>query len=112
MKSSHPVETAEFSKARNIDYEPAFELLAPYTFQKRDIMISNIKSRICKTNRNFSVKIRSSIEQGKELDSKNGNIMWMEASTKDMVNVGVTLKVIPDGRSATPTWRKVNGHLI
>ena len=75
-------------------------------------MISNIKSRICKTNRNFSVKILSSIEQGKELDSKNGNTMWMDALTNDMGNVGVAFKVIPNGRSDPPTCRKVTGHLI
>ena len=31
MKESHPVELAEFAKARGIDQEPAFALWVPYT---------------------------------------------------------------------------------
>ena len=36
----------------------------------------------------------------------------MYALNKDMGNVGVAFEVIPDGRSAPPSWRKVTGHLI
>ena len=77
-----------------------------------DVIISKIKSCIRKTNRKYGVEILSIIEQGKELDSKNGNIMWMDALTKDMGNVGVAFEVLPDGRSDQPTWIKVTGHLI
>ena len=112
MNESNPVENTEFSKARNIDDEPAFVWWVPYTLWKRDVIIYKIKYRIWKTNRNYGVQIPSSIEQGKELDSKNGNIIWMDALTKMMGNVGVAFEVLPDGRSAPPTWRKVTGTLI
>ena len=82
MKESHPVETAEFAKARSIDHEPAFAWWVPYTLRKRDVIISKVKSRIRKTNRKYGVEIPSNIEHSKELDSKNGNTMWMDALAK------------------------------
>ena len=36
----------------------------------------------------------------------------MDALNKEMGNVGVAFKDNPDGRSATPTRRKVSDHLI
>jgi hypothetical protein len=44
MKESHPVETAEFSRARGIDDEVAFACWVPYTLHKGDVIISAIKS--------------------------------------------------------------------
>ena len=49
MKESHPVETAEFDKARNIDDGAAFSLWVPYTLRKIYVIISTIKSCIWKT---------------------------------------------------------------
>ena len=46
MKESHPVECAEFAKARGIADEPAFVWCVPYTLRKRDVIISSVKSRI------------------------------------------------------------------
>ena len=62
MKESHPVETTELSKAQNINYEPAFAWLVPYTLRNRYVIISKIKSHIWNTNRNYGVGISSSIE--------------------------------------------------
>jgi hypothetical protein len=49
MKESHPVETAEFAKARGIADEPAFAWWVPYTLRKRDVILSKLKARIQKT---------------------------------------------------------------
>ena len=49
MKESHPVDVAEFAKARGIDSEPAFVWWVPYTLRKRDVIISAVRSRVRKT---------------------------------------------------------------
>ena len=46
MKESHPVETAEFAKARGIADEPAFRWWVPYTLCKRDVILAKVKARI------------------------------------------------------------------
>ena len=45
LKASHPVETAEFAKARGIDAEVAFAWV-PYTLRKRDVILAAVKGRI------------------------------------------------------------------
>ena len=45
MKESHPVETAEFSIARGIHKEAAFDWWVPYTIRKRDVILSLVKKR-------------------------------------------------------------------
>ena len=44
MKESHPVEVADFAKARGIADEPAFSWWVPYMLRKRDVIISKVKS--------------------------------------------------------------------
>ena len=40
MKESHPVEVAEYARARGIDKEPAFEWWVPHTLKKRQVILS------------------------------------------------------------------------
>eukprot|EP00980_Cylindrotheca_fusiformis_P024074 scaffold11509_cov88-Cylindrotheca_fusiformis.AAC.1 len=84
MKESHPVETAEFARARGIDKEPAFAWWVPYTLRKRDIILSKIKSRIRKTNRKYGIEIPVSVEHAMKLDRENGNTLWRDALAKEM----------------------------
>jgi hypothetical protein len=44
MKESHPVEVAEFAKARSIADEPNFLWWVPYTLRKRDVIPSKLKA--------------------------------------------------------------------
>eukprot|EP00980_Cylindrotheca_fusiformis_P023766 scaffold10951_cov72-Cylindrotheca_fusiformis.AAC.1 len=112
MKESHPVETAEFARARGIDKEPAFAWWVPYTLRKRDIILSKIKSRIRKTNRKYGIEIPVSVEHAMKLDRENGNTLWRDALAKEMTNVGVAFEILPEGKEAPPGWRATAGHLI
>jgi len=112
LKESHPVEVAEFARARSIDTEPAFEWWVPYTLRKRDIILSAMKARIRKTSQKYGIEIPSSVEHAYELDRKNGDTFWRDALQKEMKNVGIAFEVLPEGKSAPPGWRKVTGHLI
>jgi len=49
LKESHPVETAEFARARGIDDEVAFSYRVPYTLKKRDAIIGAVKARAKKS---------------------------------------------------------------
>ena len=55
MKESHPVEVAEYARARGIADEPAFAWWVPYTLRKRDIIISAVKHRIRKMTHKFGI---------------------------------------------------------
>ena len=48
-KESHSFNITKFSKVRNISDNITFALWVPYTLRKRDIILSKVKARICKT---------------------------------------------------------------
>ena len=112
MKEAHPVETSEFSRARNIDDEPAFAWWVPYTLRKRDVILSKLKARVRKTTHKYGIEIPTSIAHAKKLDEKNGNLFWMNALNKEMLNVGIAFELLEAGKKAPPGWSKVTGHLV
>ena len=112
MKESHPVEVAEFARARGIDDKPMFNWWVPYTLRKRDIILSKLKARIRKTTHKYGIEIPTSIEHAIELDRKNGNTFWQDALAKEMTNVGIAFEVLEQGQKAPVGWSKASGHLV
>ena len=112
LKESHPVEVAEFAKARCIADEPAFAWWVPYTLRKRDVIISAVKSRIRKTTHKYGIEIPNNVAHAYEIDRKNGNTFWRDALAKEMHNVGIAFEVLQEGQRAPVGWSKVTGHLV
>jgi hypothetical protein len=71
LKESHPIEMAEFAKARGIADEPAFAWWAPHRLRKRDVMLSKIKARIRKTTHKHGIETPSSLEHADEINRRN-----------------------------------------
>ena len=112
LKESHPVEVAEFSKARGIDDEPAFAWWVPYTLRKRDIILAAVKQRVRKTTRKYGIEIPRSVEHAIEIDRKNEDTYWQDAIALEMVNIGVAFEVLEDQKQVPNGWHKVTGHII
>ena len=112
MKESHPVEVAEYARARGIDKEPAFEWWVPHTLKKRQVILSALKKRIRKTTHKYGIEIPTSVEHAFELDRKNGNNLWKDALEMEMYNIGVAFEILEDGKTAPAGYTKVSGHLI
>ena len=112
LKESHPIETAEFAKARSIDDEPAFAWWIPYTLRKRDIILSKINARIRKTTHKYGIEIPTSVETALEIDRANTNTFWKDALAKEMTEVGVAFEVLEENIKAPVGWSKVTGHLV
>ena len=55
-ESQHPVEVAEYARARGIDKEPAFEWWVPHTLKKRQVILSALKKRIRKTTHKYGIE--------------------------------------------------------
>ena len=70
MKESHPVEVAEYARARGIDKEPAFKWWVPHTLKKRQVILAALKKRIRKTTHKYGIEIPTSVEHAYELDRK------------------------------------------
>jgi hypothetical protein len=112
MKESHPVEAAEFARARGIDDEVAFAYWVTYTLRKRDVIISAIKSRLKRTSHKYGIEVPTSVKHALEVDDVNGNHLWRDALSKDMHNVGIAFSVLDAGQDAPGRWSKESGHII
>jgi hypothetical protein len=75
IRESNPVEVAEFAKSRGIDDEAAFCWWTPYTFRKRDRIISGaINSRVRKTTHKYGIEVpNTSVAHAHKIDNANGN---------------------------------------
>ena len=50
-------------------------------------------------NHKFGIELPKTVEQALALDAKNGNTLWVDAISKEMENVRMAFKVLPDGKS-------------
>jgi len=112
LKESHLVEVAQFAVARNIVDKPAFAWWVPYTLRKKQVIISKLKACLRKMTHKYRVKMSTSVEHAFELDRSNGNTLWRNVLSKEMVNVGIAFEVLDHG-CTTPIGRKnITGHLV
>ena len=99
LKEYHPVQTAEFAVVQVICYEPAFDWWVKHVLQKRNRIIVSVRkqqTRYLKRSHKFGIELPKTVEEALGLDAKNGNTLWADAISKEMENVGVAFKVLPD----------------
>ena len=112
MKEAHPVEMAEYARARGISNEPAFAWWVPYTLRKREVMLAAVNNQIRKTTHKYGIEIPRDVEHVHEIDSRNGNTMWRDALKKEMYKVGVAFEILDKGAHAPHGWKQVTRHLV
>ena len=112
MKEVHPVETAEYARARGISDEPAFAWWVPYTLREHEVILAAVKNWIGKTTHKYGIKIPRDVEHAHEIDSRNGNTMWRDALRKEMCNVRVAFEILDEGTHAPHGWKRVTRHLV
>ena len=69
--------------------------------KRRDRIIARIRkwqTRYFKRSHKFGLELSKTLEEAYALDAKNGNTFWANATSKEMENVSVAFKVLPDGK--------------
>lgn len=89
LKVSNPVELAEYALAQGIQEEPAFKWWVPFTFRKRNRIISKIKAKYSRTTHQFAIRIPKSVQDAIRIDKDNSNTYWYDSIQKEMGNVKV-----------------------
>ena len=112
MKEVHPVETAEYARARGISNEPAFTWWVPYTLRKREVILAAVKNQIRRTTHKYGVKIPRDVKHAHKIDARNGNTLWRDALKKEMYNVGVAFEILDEGVHVPHGWKQVTRHLV
>ena len=113
VKSSNPLELAEYAIANKINEEPAFAWWIPTVLRTRKRMISRLKThhKIRKRSK-FGVSIPETLEEARKMDLENGNNLWEVATKKEIDKVKVAFALQDDGTPDPVGSKLINYHLI
>ena len=70
--------------------------------KKRDKIISSVRKwqvKYLKRRHKFGIELPKTVEHALALNTKDGNALWADAMSKEMENVRVAFKVLPDDKS-------------
>ena len=113
IKSSHPLELAEYAISRRLDHLPAFAWWIPTVIRTRRRMISRLKSsRRTKKHIKFGVVIPQSWEECLALDRENGNDLWQRATEKEIGKVRVAFTLLTGDEKPPIGSKEINYHII
>jgi hypothetical protein len=115
LKESHPLETAEYAVTFGIDHEPAFKWWVPHVLKKRNQIISLVQKRMTcylKRTHKFGIEVPKTIKEAFDPDRKNVNTFWANSIAKEMKEVCITFKILPDGHVAPIGYQKIPCHMI
>eukprot|EP00970_Alexandrium_tamarense_P003116 scaffold471_cov109-Alexandrium_tamarense.AAC.4 len=115
LKESHPVQVAEYAVAQGIAHEPAFNWWVTHVLRKRDRIVAAVKKRnvrYLKKTHKFSIELPKSVAKAYELDRRNGDTKWADAIAKEMKNVRVAFRILPDGERVPQNYQFVHCHMI
>jgi hypothetical protein len=87
LKSSNPVEVAEYAVTNQIVEEPAFAWWVKDVLRRRNRIISKVKSRYWKTTHKFGIRLPHSVQQALTIDEETGTDLWRRAIEREMKNV-------------------------
>ncbi len=115
LKESHPVQVAEYAKTHKIDHKPAFNWWVLYVLKTRDRIISLVKrrnTRYLKQTHKFGIEMPKTVQEALALDRHNGNTLWADAIAKELRNVKVAFKILPDSAPVSIGYQKIPCHMI
>ena len=115
LKESYPIEVAKYAKILGIVHEPAFNWWVPHILKKRDHIISLVKKqspRFFKRTHKFGIEVPKTVKESRELNKKNGNTLWADGIAKEMKDICVAFKILPDWQSAPISYQKIPCHMI
>ncbi len=111
LKSSHPIQTAEYAMQKNIDSEPAFRWWVPHAINEQKRIISAIKTRYLKRNQKFGIEIPRTVEEALLIDKETNTTYWADAIEKEMRNNRVAFQFPGPSEKAPPGYTFIKCHM-
>jgi hypothetical protein len=112
LKDSNPIEVAKYAIANKLLHEPAFAWWVPDVLQKRDCIISAVKTRYLKRTHKFGICMPKSVKQALEIDRDTNTLLWLDAIKKEMTNVMPAFTILDQDapKPVAHTW--IPCHMI
>ena len=104
LKTSYPVQVAEYGVANNIKDEPTLAWRSKVVFRKRNRIIPKVKSRYWKTTHKFGIRIPKTVAGAFESDRSNGNYFWRKIIELEMGKAKIAFQKV-DGFTPDKFWK-------
>ncbi len=98
-----------------IDHEPAFNWWVPHVLKKCNQIISLVWKWITcylKRTHKFGIEVPKTVKEAFDLYHKNGNTFWANAIAKEMKEVYIAFKVLPNGHAVPIGNQKIPCHMV
>ena len=112
IKQSYPLELAEYAIVQGINETRAFAWWVPYVLRKRKQILVTMRSQYHKRTHKFGFEILKMVRRAHEIDEANGNTLWRDAIAKEMADVRVAFKILPDGSREPVGHQYMECHLV
>eukprot|EP00957_Ditylum_brightwellii_P120858 9217663-Ditylum_brightwellii.AAC.1 len=89
LKSTNPVELAEYNVINHLVDEPAFKWLVPHVIRKRNRIINKVKSKYWRISHKFGIRLSKTIDKVLQIDREIGTDRWRCAINKELARVKV-----------------------
>jgi hypothetical protein len=111
VKDTYPVQLAEYAFANKLDKEPAFAWWVNYVHEKKEAILSKVKSKYWIRTHKYGIKVPKSVEHARKLDQQNGNTLWWDAIMQEMANVRIAFQK-SSGTRPPIGFQEVKCHMI
>jgi hypothetical protein len=115
LKEAYPVQVANYAVMQQIDCEPAFNWWVNQVLKKRERIITLVvfqTAQYLKKSFKFGIEVPTTVRQAKELDSRNGNMLWTDAIVVEMGNVHRAFWIADDGEAVPIGYQRIRCHFI
>ena len=94
------MKVAEHANSRNVDNEVAFNWWVPHVLKEREVITSQMTSRIRRTIHKYGIEVPTSLKYAADIDSKNKNTYWRDEIAKEISSTGVSFDTLETGKIA------------
>ena len=112
LKQSYPLKLAEYAIAQGVDKTPAYAWWIPHFLKKRRWILAAVRSQYHKQTHKFGFEIPKMVKRSHEIDKENGNMLWQDTIAKEMVNIRIAFKILPDGLKEPVGHQYMERHLV
>ena len=112
LKKSNPAEIAEHVSARKIYKEVAFSRGIPCVIKKREVIISQVTSRIRKTRYKYEIEVPTSLKHAADIYSRNKRTFWRDTIAKETNSIVVEFDALESGKVSPTGHKRTSGHAM
>jgi hypothetical protein len=111
LKSSYPIQIADYAIANNTADEPAFAWWIPPHLHHKERILKALKGRAMKRNQKFGITIPQTVEEALRIDKETNTTYWSDAIAKEMKNNRIAFEFLNENERVSHGYKYIRCHM-